>query len=67
MLGETSLVADDLAAGRLVQPFAVELHGPPRFAYYVISPEKRADEELVRLFREWVVREAVETERNRSI
>jgi LysR family glycine cleavage system transcriptional activator len=61
------LVADDLAAGRLIQPFPVELKGPPRFAYYVISPEKRADEEMVKLFREWVLKEAVETERNRSI
>jgi hypothetical protein len=33
----------------------------------VISPERRADEELVRLFREWVVKEAVETERNRAM
>jgi LysR family glycine cleavage system transcriptional activator len=66
VLGETSLVADDLAAGRLVQPFAVELKGPPRFAYYLISPEKRADEDMVRLFREWAVKEAVETERNRA-
>jgi LysR family glycine cleavage system transcriptional activator len=60
-LGESSLVADDLAAGRLVQPFKVTLKGPPRFAYYVISPAETADEPMVKTFREWVLKEAAAT------
>ena len=52
-LSESTLVADDLAAGRLVQPFRVTIKGPPRFAYYVISPAETADEPMVRTFREW--------------
>jgi LysR family glycine cleavage system transcriptional activator len=57
-LGDSALVADDIAAGRLVQPFEMALKGPPQFAYYVISPEETADEPMVRAFREWVLSEA---------
>ena len=60
-LSESTLVADDLAAGRLVQPFRVTIKGPPRFAYYVISPAETADEPMVRTFREWVLKEAAAT------
>src|SRR3712207_8458348 len=34
-LGDTSLVAHDLASGRLVRPFDLSLKGPSRFAYYI--------------------------------
>jgi LysR family glycine cleavage system transcriptional activator len=60
-LSESTLVADDLAAGRLVQPFKVTIKGPPRFAYYVISPVETADEPIVKTFREWVLKEAAAT------
>jgi LysR family transcriptional regulator, glycine cleavage system transcriptional activator len=60
-LSESSLVADDLAAGRLVQPFRMAIKGPPRFAYYVISPLETADEPMVKTFREWVLKEAAAT------
>jgi LysR family transcriptional regulator, glycine cleavage system transcriptional activator len=60
-LSESTLVADDLAAGRLVQPFKVTIKGPPRFAYYVISAIETADEPMVKTFREWVLREAAAT------
>jgi LysR family glycine cleavage system transcriptional activator len=60
-LSESSLAADDLAAGRLVQPFRMGIKGPPRFAYYVISPLETADEPMVKTFREWVLKEAAAT------
>lgn len=60
-LGDSSLVSDDLAAGRLVQPFAVTIKGPPQFAYYVISPTGTQDEALVRAFRDWILGEAART------
>lgn len=60
-LGDSSLVSDDLAAGRLVQPFALTIKGPPQFAYYVISPTETQDEALVRAFREWILSEAART------
>jgi LysR family glycine cleavage system transcriptional activator len=60
-LGDSSLVADDLAAGRLVQPFALTLRVPPQFAYYIISPVEAQNEPLVRSFREWILEEAAKT------
>ena len=56
-LGTTSLVADDLSAGRLVRPFDLSLKGPPQFAYYLVSPRATADRPLVKAFREWVLAE----------
>jgi LysR family glycine cleavage system transcriptional activator len=60
-LGDSSLVADDLAAGRLVQPFALTIKGPAQFAYYVISPAATQDEALIKSFREWILAEAAKT------
>lgn len=60
-LGDSSLVSDDLTAGRLVQPFAVTIKGPPQFAYYVISPIETQNDPLVRSFRDWILDEAAKT------
>ena len=57
-LGDSNLVADDLAAGRLVKPFELSLRAPPQFAYHVISPIETADTPMVKAFREWTLREA---------
>jgi LysR family glycine cleavage system transcriptional activator len=56
-LGNTSLVGDDLAAGRLVRPFDLSLKAPT-FAYYVVSPLAVAERPLVTAFRDWVLRES---------
>ena len=56
-LGNTSLVGDDLAAGRLVKPFELSLKAPA-FAYYVVSPLTVADRPLVAAFRTWVLTES---------
>ncbi len=61
VLGDSSLVADDLAAGRLVQPFALSIKGPPQFAYYIVSPVETAGDPLVCAFRDWVLEEAAKT------
>ena len=50
------LAADDLRAGRLVQPF--DLSFPVNFAYHVICPESTADRPRVVAFRDWILREA---------
>lgn len=57
-LGNTSLVGDDLAAGRLVKPFDLSLRAPGDFAYYVVSPLIVADRPLVAAFRNWVLTES---------
>jgi len=63
-LGDMSLVADDLAAGRLVQPFDLAINGPPMFAYFLVTPLEPATNSLVSCFREWVLREAEATKLN---
>jgi len=61
-LGDSSLVADDLEAGRLVKPFELALRAPPQFAYYVVFPQNQAPNPLVTLFRDWVLKEARSTD-----
>ncbi len=63
-LGDMSLVADDLAAGRLVQPFDLAINGPPMFAYFLVTPLEPPTNSLVSRFREWVLREAEATQLN---
>jgi len=50
------LVADDIAAGRLVRPF--ELSFPVHFAYYIVCPLITAERPRVVAFREWLLEEA---------
>jgi LysR family transcriptional regulator, glycine cleavage system transcriptional activator len=61
-LGDSNLVADDLAAGRLVKPFELSIKAPRQFAYYVITrPGEVAP--MVEAFRKWCLAEAKITER----
>lgn len=57
-LAPYSIVADDLAAGRLVQLFTDIPGYPTNFAYYVVSPLEIADSPKVTAFREWIREEA---------
>lgn len=56
-MGPTALVADDLASGRLVAPFA----GPrlPSRSYCTYVPDGKSADELVVLFRAWLESEAM--------
>lgn len=56
-MGPTALVSDDLAAGRLVAPFA----GPrlPSRSYCSYVPDEKRDDELVARFRAWLEREGM--------
>jgi len=57
-LGDASLAEADLAAGRLVRPFELTLKAPPRFAYWIVTPQRTAEHPLVRAFRDWLLSEA---------
>jgi LysR family transcriptional regulator, glycine cleavage system transcriptional activator len=57
-LGDSNLVADDLAAGRLVKPFELSLKAPDSFSYFVITRLDAADAPLVNAFRDWCLAEA---------
>lgn len=58
-LARQVLVADDLAAGRLVRPFALNLPGD--FAYYVVAPAHYFSRPKVKAFRDWLFEEAART------
>lgn len=55
-LARQVLVADDLAAGRLVRPFDVTLTG--EYAYYLAAPHHYFSRPKVKAFREWLFAEA---------
>jgi LysR family transcriptional regulator, glycine cleavage system transcriptional activator len=57
-LGDSNLVADDLAAGRLVKPFELSLKAPDSFSYYIITRLDTTDTPLVNAFRDWCLAEA---------
>jgi LysR family transcriptional regulator, glycine cleavage system transcriptional activator len=59
VLGRSALVADDLAAGRLVRPFQLSL--PAGFAYYVVYPQRALQRPSVKAFRDWLMAEAQST------
>jgi LysR family glycine cleavage system transcriptional activator len=55
-LGRTALVADHLAAGTLVRPFAVAR--PADYAYYVVTPPGHILKPRVRAFVDWLEEQA---------
>ncbi len=55
-LGRGALVAHDLAAGRLVRPFAISL--PAEYAYYIVYRQAAAREPRLVAFRDWLLAEA---------
>ncbi|HEY1383288.1 MAG TPA: transcriptional regulator GcvA [Dongiaceae bacterium] len=60
-LGDSTLVADDLAARRLVKPFSIALKGPAQFAYHLVHDPRRSEEPLIKAFRRWVLDEVART------
>jgi LysR family transcriptional regulator, glycine cleavage system transcriptional activator len=66
-LGDSNLVADDLASGRLIKPFELSLKAPADFAYYVISPMETSEQPMIKAFRDWCMTEARATENAVSV
>ena len=52
VMGRRSLIENDLAAGRLVAPFAGRV---PRRAYYLVAPRKTEEHPLIASFRGWLL------------
>jgi len=52
------LVADELAAGRLVRPFDPSLSTPLTFSFYLLSAKDSAEQPKVAAFRDWLLEEA---------
>jgi LysR family glycine cleavage system transcriptional activator len=59
-LGRSALVADDIAAGRLVRPFELSL--PAELAYYVVCLPAALKGKKVAVFRDWLLAEARSTQ-----
>jgi LysR family glycine cleavage system transcriptional activator len=57
-LGDSTLVGDDLAAGRLVKPFELSLRSPAQFAYHLITRRDTAERPMTKAFRNWILAEA---------
>lgn len=60
--GRGLVLADDfcreeLALGRLVEPFDIRL---PGYGYYLLRPEEREDRKIVRKFRDWIMDRAAQ-------
>ena len=62
VLGWRYLAADDIVAGRLVQPFRVVL--PLGSAFYLVYPEAYADRPKVVTFRDWLTEETKVSQTN---
>lgn len=58
-LGSTYAIQEELQSGQLVVPFARKLTS--EISYWVVAPERSADQPKVRAFREWLLRRARET------
>jgi LysR family glycine cleavage system transcriptional activator len=56
-LGDSTLIADDLAAGRLIKPFDLVLQGPPECAYFLVSRRGLVKDGIEARFRDWLLRE----------
>ncbi len=52
VIADRQLLAQDLAEGRLVEPF--DVHMPSTAGYYLVSPPGGAEDRRVRAFRDWV-------------
>jgi LysR family transcriptional regulator, glycine cleavage system transcriptional activator len=52
-MGRTSYVQDDIAKGRLVMPFEIQL--PVDAGFYLVSPEAKTDSPKLSAFRKWVM------------
>jgi LysR family glycine cleavage system transcriptional activator len=55
VLGRTTLVAADLAAGRLVRPFAHAITSPSSF--FLVYPPEAIRQRKIRAFRDWLLAE----------
>ena len=56
VLASNVLAADELANGNLLRPF--DLKTTARFAYYVVYPQKSANDKKIAAFRNWLLQEA---------
>lgn len=52
IMGRSSLISEDIKAGRLVEPFSIRVPSPSH--YYLVSPNDRMGLERTQTFRRWL-------------
>ncbi|XQU70962.1 transcriptional regulator GcvA [Cupriavidus sp. H18C1] len=57
-LVELPMIANDLAAGRLVRLFDIGVSVAQDYAYHLVYPESSSDDPRVMAFRAWILQEA---------
>lgn len=62
MMGYSSFADEELAAGTLVQPFALTV--PAKSAYYLVYQKEQLDDARVRAFRDWILSESASGPQN---
>jgi LysR family glycine cleavage system transcriptional activator len=55
-LAQEAMVVDELAAGRLVRPFAIAV--PGAYSHWVVTLPEKADQPAIRRLRSWLVEQA---------
>src|SRR5262249_29874077 len=63
-IGSPGLFADDIAAGRLFQPFPLTVNNGK--SYWIIYPEGAGERPKIRAFRDWVLEELRGTGREKA-
>jgi len=61
-LAPQAIVQDDLAKGRLIQPFDPSLIQDSQFNYYLVCPHDGMDRPRIEAFRNWILGEARKSE-----
>lgn len=57
-LADFAMVANDLSTGRLLRPFDLGIRYGPEFAYFLVYPERNADDPRIGAFRAWIMDQA---------
>jgi LysR family glycine cleavage system transcriptional activator len=61
-LADFAMVANDLSTGRLLRPFELGIRYGPEFAYFLVYPERHADDRRIAAFRAWMLEQARATD-----
>lgn len=59
-LVELAMIQGDLSEGRIVRPFDTAVSVADNYSYYLVYPERSAEDPRIGAFREWTLRETAE-------
>jgi LysR family glycine cleavage system transcriptional activator len=60
-LADFAMVANDLSAGRLIQPFDLGIKMPPDFAYHLVYPQASGGDARIAAFADWIIDQSAKT------